>query len=62
VVDASFHIAAKAWALLSAAVPLAFSDGKSAKLNDVLKAPSERPGHRAITFDNPTNAQVRRIS
>jgi len=38
VVDASFHILAKPWPLISTAVPLAFSDGDIAKLNDVLRA------------------------
>jgi hypothetical protein len=31
VVDASFHIVAKAWALISAAVPVAFENGEIAK-------------------------------
>jgi len=37
VVDASFHIPAKPWLLISTAVPLAFSDGDITKLNDVLR-------------------------
>jgi hypothetical protein len=37
VVDASFHILAKPWPLISTAVPLAFSDGNITKLNNVLK-------------------------
>jgi hypothetical protein len=37
VVDASFHILAKPWPLISTAVPLAFSDGDIAKLNEVLQ-------------------------
>jgi hypothetical protein len=37
VVDASFSFLAKPWPLISSAVPLAFSDGDIAKLNDILQ-------------------------
>jgi len=61
VVDRGFYILAKAWALISAAVRLAFNHGDNCQIKRSHERQAGPPGS-TISLITLRNAQVRRIS